>query len=289
MSGMLLDVSCPDFAEVPMSPKNSVSLLLIGLSALCIAPQVRGAMPQASIRRGQPMPRPGLGASEMVPSGPAQRPSGMHEAFSPRSTMPEPPPGRAPIPAPTYQRLQPTMGLAYLPPFTRCVVLPTASYWRTRDYDIMAAIQRMARRGFIPVTPFPVDQDTVTGTSMVASGWRAYGFVVPPGGAVQLKLSHPKPAWFKVYWVDQWGEYRPGMMIKPGEPEALYINKGKQPFAVYAIVDDPGQWATTPDSAFTLVAKRNFDAAHMDAGGVTVHQGIWNTAAENYWLSAAHP
>ena len=188
---------------------------------------------------------------------------------------------------PTYSRLGPTASFAYLPVFARCTVLPTSAYWRNRDYDIMAAIQRESRRGFIPVTPYPVDQDSITGTSMVASGWRAYGFVVPPGGQVQLKLSHPKPAWFRVYWVDQWGEYRPGMMIKPGEPEALYTNSGKKPMAVYAIVDDPGQWAT-PTDPFTLSVKRNFDAAHMDAGGVSVHQGIWNIAAENYWLSPEH-
>lgn len=190
---------------------------------------------------------------------------------------------------PTYSRLGPTASFAYLPVFTRCTVFPTAAYWRNRDYDIMAAIQRESRKGFIPVTPYPVDQDTITGTSMVASGWRAYGFVVPPGGQVQLKLSHPKPGWFRVYWVDQWGEYRPGMMIKPGEPEALYTNQGKKATAVYAIVDDPGQWATNAASAFTLSVKRNFDAAHMETDGVTIHQGIWNIAAESYWMSAAHP
>ena len=190
---------------------------------------------------------------------------------------------------PTYTRLDATSSFGTFSAFPRCTILPTALYWRDRDYDIMALIQREARRGFIPVTAFPVDQDTVMGTSMVASGWRVYGFVVPPGGEVQLKLSHPKPAWFRVSWVDQWGEVRPGMMIKPGEPEALYLNQGKKTTAVYAIVDDPGQWATNADGAFTLTAKRNFDAAHMDTGGVTVHQGIWNVAQESYWASAAHP
>jgi hypothetical protein len=188
---------------------------------------------------------------------------------------------------PTYQRLAPTVGITYLPVFSRCTILPTIGYWRDREYDIMAAIQRQARRGYIPVTPYPLDQDSVTGTSMVASGWRAYGFVVPPGGQVQLKLTHPKPGWFKVYWSDQWGEYRPGMKIKPGEPEALYTNLGKKTVAVYAIVDDPGQWAT-PTDPFTLSVKRSFDAAHLDPEGVTVHQGIWNTVADTYWLSPEH-
>lgn len=202
--------------------------------------------------------------------------------------MPAPPPGRPPVLRPTFRRMSPTTSLGYLPVFARCTVVPTQAYWRTREYDIMAAMQREARRGFIPATVFPVDKDTVTGSTMVASGFRVYGFVVPPGGQVLLKLDFHKPAWVNVRWVDQWGEYRPGMMIKPGEPEALYINQGKKTVAVYAIVDDPGQWATETDP-FTLTAKRSFDAAHLDTQGVTVNQGIWNTAPESYWLSAAHP
>jgi len=184
------------------------------------------------------------------------------------------------------QRLS-TASIVYLPTFNRCTVLPTDPFWRTREYDIMAAIRRQARSGYIPVTAFPADKDSVTGNTMIASGWRAYGFVVPPGGQVQLKLNHPKPGWFRVFWMDKWGEYRPGMMIKPGEPEALYLNKGKETVSVYAIVDDPGQWAT-PSDPFTLVAKRNFDASHLDPQGVIVQQGIWNMAPESYWLSAAH-
>lgn len=265
------------------------SLGLSGLLLVGITPQVRGEMPQDLGRRPVPLPRPGLGATVMEPGASLnQRPGLEDRRDNLRPTRPAPPPGRPPVPRPTYSRLAPTASLAYLPVFTRCTVFPTDVYWHDREYDLMAAIQREARRGFIPVTPFPADQDSVTGTSMVASGWRAYGFVVPPGGQVQLKLSHPKPGWFRVYWVDQWGEYRPGMMIKPGEPEALYTNPGKKTVAVYAIVDDPGQWASNAASAFTLTAKRTFDAAHLDPDGVTVHQGIWNIAPETYWLSPEH-
>lgn len=276
-----------------MRTRKRFSLPLVGLLALGISPQVRGEMPQAQGRRPMPSPRPGMGDSSFSPGvRPGgivdQRPGLADRQPGVRPSLPAAPPGRPPVLRPTFRRLAPTVSLVYLPSFTRCAVLPTPLYWQDREYDIMAAIQREARRGYIPVTPFPVDLDVLTGTSMVASGWRAYGFVVPPGGQVLLKLSHPKPAWFRVYWVDQWGEYRPGMMIKPGEPEALYTNLGKSTVAVYAIVDDPGQWATSNDP-FTLTAKRSFDAAHLDAGGVTVHQGIWNTAPESYWLSAAHP
>ncbi|HXC18268.1 MAG TPA: hypothetical protein VNV60_12570 [Holophagaceae bacterium] len=268
-----------------MRLRHYSSLPLAGLLVLGIAPQARGEMPQDQGRRPTPMPG---SRSEINPGpGPIQRPGTGPEARPGRPSLPAAPAGRPPIMRPTYSRLGPTASFAYLPVFARCTVLPTSAYWRNRDYDIMAAIQRESRRGFIPVTPYPVDQDSVTGTSMVASGWRAYGFVVPPGGQVQLKLSHPKPGWFRVYWVDQWGEYRPGMMIKPGEPEALYTNQGKKTMAVYAVVDDPGQWAT-PTDPFTLSVKRNFDAAHMDTDGVSVHQGIWNIAAESYWLSPEH-
>ncbi|HTL97379.1 MAG TPA: hypothetical protein VL181_01120 [Holophagaceae bacterium] len=268
-----------------MRTRKLPHLPLAGLLILCIPQPARGEMPQGRGRR----PVPGSMRLESSPADPGQR-AGEAPANRPgRPSLPAAPPGRPPVLRPSYTRLGTTATFAYLPVFNRCTILPTAAYWRDRDYDIMAAIQREARKGFIPVTPFPVDQDTVMGTSMVASGWRAYGFVVPPGGQLRLKLSHPKPGWFRVYWVDQWGEYRPGMMVKPGEPEALYLNQGKKPMAVYAIVDDPGQWATNAASAFTLTATRNFDAAHMDAGGVTVHQGIWNTAPESYWMSAAHP
>ena len=267
-----------------MASRLLSSVPLAGLLALGIAPQARGEMPQG--RRPMPAPRPLMGA----PSQPGvvdQRPGFPDGGNRARPNLPQPPPGRPPVLRPTFRRLAPTASVAYLPAFSRCTVLPTMAFWHDREYDIMAAIQREARRGYIPVSPYPVDQDSITGTSMVASGWRAYGFVVPPGGQVLVKLGHPKPAWFRVYWVDQWGEYRPGMMVKPGEPEALYTNQGKKTVAVYAIVDDPGQWAT-PTDPFTLTVKRNFDAAHLDPQGVSVHQGIWNTVAENYWLSPEH-
>lgn len=268
-----------------MPLRNLSSLSLAGLLTLGIAPQVRGEMPQG--RRPAPSPRPMAGNPPMQPGGADQRPGFPDRPDRVRPSLPQPPPGRPPVLRPTFRRLAPTASVAYLPAFSRCTILPTMAYWHRREYDLMAAIQREARRGFIPVTPFPVDQDTVTGSTMVASGFRVYGFVVPPGGQVLLKLDFHKPAWVRISWVNEWCEYTPGMMIKPGEPEALYINQNKKTVAVYAIVDDPGQWATETDP-FTLTVKRNFDAAHLDPQGVSVHQGIWNTVAENYWLSPEH-
>lgn len=266
-----------------MRPRILTLLPVSGLLLGGISPQVRGEMPQA---------RPPLGTRPAVPAA-GLRP-GMLEpgsegqpATGQRPSLPAAPMGRPPVLRPTYHRLAPSAQFAVMPAFPRCTVLPTAAYWHDREYDIMAAIQRQARQGFIPATPFPVDKDSVTASTMVASGFRVYGFVVPPSGQVLLKLDFHKPGWVRVYWVNQWGEYRPGMMIKPGEPEALYINQGKTTVAVYAIVDDPGQWATETDP-FTLTAKRNFDAAHLDTQGVTINQGIWNIAPESYRLSPEH-
>lgn len=272
-----------------MSPRNSVSLFLIGLSALCIAPHASGK----SLQSRRPTPEPqGNGGIVMSPAPRpsedgfvANRPGGIDRD---RSSRPEPRPERAPLPRVPTVRLAPTAGIAYLPPFRRCAEIPTTAGWQIRQYDIMAAIRREARKGFIPVTPFPTDGNAVTGNTMIASGWRAYGFVVPPGGQVLLALNHTKPGWFRVYWSDKWGGYQPGMEVKPGEPQALYTNRGKATVAVYAIVDDPGQWAT-PSDPFTLTARRNYDPVRAAADGVTIQQGIWNMAAENYWLSAAHP
>lgn len=267
-------------AQRTLKPLSLAVALVAGIS-----PQLRGETPQARPPLGSRPAAPGLAPRPLPGSGDMNAEA--QSAPAARPALPRPPAGRPPVMRPTYRRLTPSTQLAVMPAFPRCTVLPTAAYWHDREYDIMAAIQREARHGFIPATPFPVDKDTVTGSTMVASGFRVYGFVVPPSGQVQLKLDFHKPAWVRVYWVNQWCEYTPGMMIKPGEPEALYINQGKKTVAVYAIVDDPGQWATETDP-FTLTAKRNFDAAHLDTQGVTVNQGIWNIAPESYWLSPEH-
>ena len=252
-----------------MASRLLPSLPLAGLLVLGIAPQLRGEMPQASHTSASQM-RPAMRSSDSVPEA---RPA----ASAGRSSLPPAPAGRPPLPHASYTRLQPTAGIAQMPPLRRCTVLPDNAYWMNRNYDLMFSILGRAKVGYIPVMPFPLDKDTATGSSMVGTGWCAYGFVVPPGGQVQLTLAHEKPAWFRIHWVDQWGEYRPGMKIRIGEPEAYYTNLGKTVTTVYAIVDDPGQWATAADP-FTLTAKRSFDAVHLDTLGVTIRQGIWSTA-----------
>lgn len=264
---------------------------LIGLLAGGISPQLRGAMPQPQGRRQTPEPgRPSLPGTDAsrIPGGvvPPSRMGGQEPGAGPRASLPGQA-GRPPMDPVIHRRL-PSAEIVRIPTFPRRTELPTPLFWRTREHDLLAIIRREARRGYIPVTPFPGGQSSVTGNTLVASGWRAYGFLVPPGGQVLLKLSHPKRGWFQVYWMDKWAGYQPGMMVKPGEPEALYTNKGKTTQAVYAIVDDPGQWAT-PENPYTLEAKRSFDPAKVDAEGASVQDGIWNLAPDAYWMSAAHP
>jgi hypothetical protein len=161
----------------------------------------------------------------------------------------------------------------------RCTVVPTADFWRR--HDLMAEIQFRARHGFIPATPFPPGETELKDHTWVGSGWRIYGFLVPPGGSIQVALSHEKPAWFRLIWMDKWGSYRPGMKVRIGEPEARYENPEKETMAVYLLVDDPGFWSTETDP-YTLKVARNFDATKIEG---TLAAGIWATPPP---VTAAH-
>jgi hypothetical protein len=91
-----------------------------------------------------------------------------------------------------------------------------------------------------------------------------------------VDLEHGKPAWFGLRWADQWGEYRPGMKIKVGDPAALYENGEATVQAVYLLVDDPGQWSSEKDP-YVLKVQRSWDPKTFDAQGHTLVMGIWNT------------
>lgn len=152
--------------------------------------------------------------------------------------------------------------------------VPTAAYWG--QHNLLDEIRLRARTGFIPATPFPEDQTELQDYTWASCGWRTYGFLVPPGGTVQVALSHPKPGWFHTFWTDKWGEYRPGMKVRIGEPEALYENPTKDVQAVYLLVDDPGFWSSKSDP-YTLKVTRNFDPKTMDRGDAKLAVGIWAT------------
>lgn len=239
------------------------------LTALLLAlPIVPLSAQEGRQGRDRVMPR-GAGSGRVTGLGTVQRdrdtPSGTTapgSASRPRITGP----------AITHRRLAPSSQIVVFGATPRCTVVPTLEFWEHRD--LMYEIQLAARRGFIPVTPFPTDTDQMQHFSMAASGWRAYGFLVPPHGTVRVDLEHPKPAWFRVFWLDRWGSYRPGMKIKPGEPQALYENPTDEVQAVYAIADDPGHWSSET-SPYILKVSRSWDPKTFDPKGVTLQQGLW--------------
>ncbi|HJV23537.1 MAG TPA: hypothetical protein VJ570_12615 [Holophagaceae bacterium] len=175
---------------------------------------------------------------------------------------------------PMRNRLADSVGYVSFQPRVRCTVLPTEMYWRR--HDLMWEIRSHARRGFIPVMPFPDDTAAFSHYAMYSTGWRVYGFLVPPGGTVRVDLEHAKPGWFRTLWCDKWGEYRPGMKVKVGDPSALYQNPETTVQAVYLVVDDPGQWSSEKDP-YVLKVQRSWDPKALNAEGVTLAAGIWNT------------
>ncbi|HJW08074.1 MAG TPA: hypothetical protein VJ483_00470 [Holophagaceae bacterium] len=249
---------------LPAPGSRSAALwLALGLMAPLAAQEGGRARPMP---RQAPRPSPAAPADSPRSDTPQDRRGGVASA-SRQSARP-----RVTGPAVTHQRLAPTTAIVTFSVSPRCTVVPTLDFWLHRD--LMTEIQLSARRGFIPVTPFPTDQNEMQHYSMAAPGWRAYGFLVPPGGKVRVDLEHPKPAWFRVFWIDKWGSYRPGMMVKPGEPQALYENGTDEVQAVYAIADDPGHWSNEA-SPYTLKVQRSWDPKNFDPKGMELQDGIW--------------
>jgi hypothetical protein len=161
------------------------------------------------------------------------------------------------------------------PGFVRCSAVPTPGYWRTRD--IMAEIQWLSRRGFIPVSPIGDSVDALTDYTQQPAGWRAYGVSVPAGGSIQVEVQHTKLGWFRLMLVDRWGTPGPGMLqaaIAPQPVLVTYRNPGKEATAVYIIVDDPAWWSDAKDP-YTLLVRRDWDPATTDLSQVKMVAGLW--------------
>ncbi|HJV91076.1 MAG TPA: hypothetical protein VJ623_12285 [Holophagaceae bacterium] len=212
---------------------------------------------------------PGMGDGPIRGEGQADRSPRSESGVGSRSRE-----GQRPAPPPMRTRLADTVGFATFGTRTRCTVMPTAMYWQR--HDLMWEIRSHARQGFIPVMPFPDDSSSFSHYAMYSTGWRVYGFLVPPGGSLRVDLQHAKPAWFRTIWCDKWGEYRPGMKVKIGDPSALYQNPESTVQAVYLVVDDPGQWSSEQDP-YVLKVQRSWDPKALNADGVTLAAGIWNT------------
>ena len=253
------------------TPFKVIPMLALGVS-LC------GAPPQEVASRPTPQPMPPMGMGRMegerrftpMPMGPVgNRFSGGFRGEG--SGRPTPMPiGRSQV------RLYPGTRTVVPPQFwRRCTVFPTAQYWQHRD--IMAEIQAMARSGFIPVTPIGEGVSQISDYAMFPAGWRAYGIAVPPGGRIQVAVSHPNLGWFRLMAVNKWGQPGPGMLHASVafRPVAVTLsNPGKAAEAIYVIVDDPG-WMSSQNNPYTLTIRRDWDSRNVDLASVKIVSGLW--------------
>jgi hypothetical protein len=174
-----------------------------------------------------------------------------------------------------HVRLYPGSRTVIPPAFVRCSTIPNVGYWHTRD--IMAEIQWLSRRGFIPVSPIGDSVDMLTDYAQQPAGWRAYGLSVPAGGTVQVEVQHAKLGWFRLMLVDKWGTPGPGMLqaaIAHQPVLVTYRNPGKEATAVYVVVDDPGWWSDDKNP-YTLAVRRDWDPATTDLSRVKMVVGLW--------------
>jgi hypothetical protein len=140
----------------------------------------------------------------------------------------------------------------------------------------MAEIQSMARRGAIAVHPIGDDANEFKGVSNIPAGWIAYGFRVPPGEKLHVRLNHTNEGWFRLSMVNKWGVQELGMLqnvIPTGNPEVGYTNFTKEPRSVYVIVDDPG-WMSSKADPFNMKVSRSWDSTKKPVE-VPIASGIW--------------
>ena len=238
------------------------------VSAICGAAPQEGRVPHPQTSA----PREGQNAGPATASRPPQaveeRGPGVQRAASQRSNYQ--------VPARVRRvGFYPGTRTVVLPGFVRCSTLPTAAYWGTRD--LMAEIQWLSRKGFIPVSAIGDSVDLLTDYTQQPAGWRAYGVSVPAGGSVQVEVQHPKLGWFRLMLVDRWGTPGPGMLqaaIAPQPVMVTYRNPGKVATAVYVIVDDPAWWSDAKDP-YTLLVRRDWDPATTDLSHVKMVAGLW--------------
>ena len=164
------------------------------------------------------------------------------------------------------------------PAWKRCISLPDLGYWRHRD--LMAEIQWLSRRGFIPVTALGDTVDSLTDFVQTPAGWRAYGLAVPAGATVQVEVQHSMLGWFRLMLVDRWGKPGAGMLeaaIAHQPVLVTYKNPGKEATSVYVIVDDPAWWSDAK-YPYTLMVRRDWNPSSVDLSQVTMVVGLWGAA-----------
>ena len=140
----------------------------------------------------------------------------------------------------------------------------------------------MARRGYILVHPIADTVSEFDGVADFPAGWIAYGFRVPPGGKLHVRLTHPAEGWFRLSMMNKWGALEPGMLqnlIPTGNPEVTYTNLTKEGRSVYVLVDDPG-WMSNTNSPFHIKIERSWDPPALNPNDIPIATGIWARKAE---------
>lgn len=232
-------------------------------------------------------PRPGgegVGRGVMDRPGPVERPRGggerSPEAGSGRGTRPGERTSPADRARPLPERTT-VIRTRDLLPTPRCVERPTEAFWRSRD--LLAEIQRNARRGNIPIIRVADDVNDLKGFGLFPAGWQGYGFLVPAGESLKVSLFHPNRGWFRLQMVNKWGTLEEGMIrnvIHTFDPVVTYTNPTRKARAVYVIADDPG-WMSYEQNPFTLKIERSWDPAKVKLDDTPVVQGIWTASAED--------
>lgn len=274
-----------------MQTRKGMTLAAFGLAVLSLAaPRAGAEVPRPSLGGGGtrtvgPMPGPGSGSSPA--SGRTTQPAASDRTGQPNRPAPRSPSGSlagrgnvarvSPLFTPRpYTVPRPQYARIFIPgALPRCTVRPDAAFWGGRD--LFGEIQRMARRGYIPVLPAG-NLPTFQGWTWFPAGWIAYAFVVPPGEKLHVRLHHPNEGWFRLLLVDSWGQRRflgaLQNVIPTGNPEVFFTNKFAEPKAVYVIVDDPG-WMSDKVRPYTLNVDRSWDPGKLPAPEVPKVLGIW--------------
>lgn len=256
------------------SSRVMTMVTILALAALpCGASPQEGRVPrpQSQPSHDVPVPRP------VEPSPKVREPEGRvpRPELRQRSLDPARPSGGMRISGVT---LLPGTRLVVPPAWLRRTHVPDAGYWGHRD--LMAEIQWLARRGWIPVTPLGDGVEALTDFSQQPAGWRAYGLVVPAGGTVQVEVQHEKLGWFRLMLVNKWGQPGAGMMRAAMAPQPVlvaYKNPGTEATAIYVIVDDPGWWSDAK-SPYTLLVRRDWNPAEVDLSAVKIAAGLWGAS-----------
>lgn len=260
----------------PQSRATSVFAALALASGVCGASPQEGRTPRPRPETVREMPSPAPSSGPSYSPKPSLASTGGIEGRVARprpSAMTELPGGRV-----NRVSLYPGTRVVIPPAWERCRVMPDGHYWRQRD--LMAEIQGLSRRGFVPVTDVGDSVEALTDYVLMPAGWRAYGISVPVGGTVQVEVQHPSLAWFRLMLVDKWGRPGPGMLqaaIAHQPVLVTYKNPGKEALAVYIVVDDPAWWSDAKNP-YTLMIRRDWDPLKTDLSMVKKVAGLWGAS-----------